>query len=101
MLKTGARLRSQVCTTEVIVVRAGSGDVTLTCGGQPMIDPAGSPAEGLTPAGDLAGGTMIGKRYTDTAGSVEVLATKSGEGSLALGDEVLALKSAKPLPSSD
>jgi hypothetical protein len=100
-LKTGARLRSQVCSTEVIVVRGGSGDVTLTCGGQPMIDTSQQPADGLAPASDLRDGTILGKRYTDSANTVEVLATKSGDGSLALGDEVLALKSAKPLPSSD
>ena len=36
-LRTGARLRSQVDATEVIVVRAPSREVNLTCGGAPMI----------------------------------------------------------------
>lgn len=101
MLKTGARLRSQACATEVIVVRAGNSDAALTCGGHPMLELSDVAAEGLTTAENLKGGTQLGKRYTDAANTVEVLVTKPGEGSLALGETVLALKSAKPLPSSD
>ena len=37
----------------------------------------------------------------DEGGSLELLCTKPGEGSLALGDQLLSLKEAKPLPSSD
>ena len=46
-VEAGLRLRSQVCATEVIVVR-GAGDIDLRCGGQPMIfatTPAGSCAQ--------------------------------------------------------
>ena len=50
---------------------------------------------------DAKGGTQIGKRYVDEAGTLELLCTKPGEGSLALGEEQLSLKEAKPLPSSD
>ena len=35
-LKAGTRLRSNVCTTEAMVVAAPTGDVDLTCGGAPM-----------------------------------------------------------------
>ena len=59
------------------------------------------------PAGDASldpaakEGTQIGKRYVDEGGTLELLCTKPGEGSLALGDQLLSLKEAKPLPSSD
>ena len=100
-LKNGARLRSQVDATEVIVVRAAEGDVTLSCGGHPMVEMAASPAEGLAVADGLDGGTQLGKRYTNEAGGVEVLVTKPGTGTLTLDGESLEIKSAKPLPASD
>lgn len=101
MLNTGARLRSQVCATEVIVVRAGSPDATLTCGGHPMLALSETAAEGLALAENFKGGTQLGKRYIDAANTLEVLVTKPGAGSIALGETVLELKTAKPLPSSD
>ncbi|WP_330256240.1 hypothetical protein OG874_17755 [Nocardia sp. NBC_00565] len=101
MLKTGARLQSQVCSTQVIIVRAGSADVALQCGGYPMLELSETPAEGLTAAAGFAEGTAIGKRYVNADGTVEVLATKAGAGSLALDGTALTLKAAKPLPSSD
>lgn len=102
-LKPGLRLRSAVDTTELIVVRAPSGDVEvdLACGGAPMV-PAGTdvPDGGaVDPA--WAGGTLMGKRYADETVGVELLCTKAGEGSLALNGEALGVKDAKPLPSSD
>ena len=48
-----------------------------------------------------AAGSALGKRYVSQAGDLEVLCTKPGQGSLALGGTLLALKEAKPLPSSD
>lgn len=101
MLKNGARLQSQVCDTQVIVVRATDPDAVLTCGGAAMVEIGATPAEGLTIDPNAADGTAIGKRYVDEADTIEVLATKGGQGSLALGGVPLALKSAKPLPSSD
>lgn len=96
----GTRLRSVVCTTEVIVVRATAGDVDVRCGGLGMV-----PIDQQTPAGSLdpahSGGTGLGKRYVDSDGALELLCTKAGEGSLAVGDEPMVLKEAKPLPSSD
>lgn len=100
-LRPGVRLRSQTCATEVIVVRPGAGTVALTCGGEPMIDHAASPA-GLEPAATLAGGTQVGKRYTAEADpTVEVLVTKAGAGTLADGAVPLVVKTARPLPASD
>lgn len=101
MLKTGSRLQSQVCDTQVIVIKAPAGEVELACGGHPMIDVGQSPAAGLTAAGGLDGGTQLGKRYVDAEDTVEVLVTKPGAGSLSLDGTALDIKSAKPLPSSD
>lgn len=98
-LRPGARFQSTVCTTEVIVVK-GTGQVELTCGGSPMV-PAGSGERGGEPSADASGGTLLGKRYGDDGETVEVLCTKAGEGSLALGGAALAVKVTKPLPASD
>jgi len=99
-LKPGLRLRSQVCDTEVVVVKA-AGAVDLTCGGAPMVgkDHPADPAATLDP--DRSGGTLLGKRYTDGAATVEILCAKAGAGTLALDGEPLAVKSAKALPASD
>jgi hypothetical protein len=99
-LTAGSRLRGQADTTEVVVVRAPEGDIDLRCGGHPMIA-LGSEANGsLTVEDGFAEGTKLGKRYVDDSG-LELLCTKPGEGSLSVGDVVLGLKEAKPLPSSD
>ena len=48
-MKPGARFRSSVCDVEVIVIKAGSSEVDLRCGGREML-PAGTPQpEGQTP----------------------------------------------------
>lgn len=95
-MKPGSRLKSTACDSEVVVIRYGSG--TLTCGGAPMSEGGGDAAE-LDPA--QAGGTVIGKRYVDAAGTVELLCVKPGKGTLALDGTALQLKEAKPLPASD
>ena len=100
LLKPGTRLRSAVCATEVIVVRAPADDVELSCGGAPLV-PIGTDA----PAGELdpahSGGTRLGKRYADEELGLEVLCTKPGDGSLSVGGTALPEKDAKPLPASD
>jgi hypothetical protein len=99
-MKTGTRLRSQVCTTEAIIIRAGSLDEPPTCGGRPMV-PIGQETELLPPLDGLADGNDLGKRYTDESGSVELLVTKAGQGTLGIGSTPLHRKDAKPLPASD
>ena len=100
-LKAGSRLRSVVCATEVMVIQAPDGNLDLCCGGGAMI------AIGEEPSGDATldpaakGGTQIGKRYVNASGDLELLCTKPGEGSLTAAGAALALKEAKPLPSSD
>ncbi len=99
-LKAGTQLKSAVGTAEVVVIRAPDESVTLTSGGRPMV----AKDDDATP-GDIApgseGSVLLGKRYVDEAGTIEILCTKPGNGALALDGKVLEVKSAKPLPSSD
>ncbi len=99
-LKAGTRMRSAVCTTEVMVIAAPGDDIELTCGGAAMIGITEDPAGGDVDSGH-ADGTLLGKRYVNEAGDLELLCTKPGDGSLASGGAALVLKEAKALPSSD
>lgn len=99
-LKPGSRFRSQVCETEVVVVKVGSGG-ELTCGGVPVV-PLDAAVDGSAPMVDsLDGGTLLGKRYVDETSGVEILCVKPGAGSLGVDGRPLELKTAKALPSSD
>ena len=98
-VKAGSRIRSVTCATEVVVVK-GAGELDLRCGGEPMVELGAEAGEG-SPRSPFDGGTLMGKRYVDGGGSIELLCTKPGAGSLSLGDEPLSLKEAKPLPASD
>ncbi len=100
MIKTGTRLQSQVCDTQVIVVRSSERLDDLRAGGVPMVplDAENSADAQLDP--NFSGGTVMGKRYIDDSGA-ELLVTKAGAGSLSIGDTPLELKTAKPLPASD
>ncbi|HVW79935.1 MAG TPA: hypothetical protein VHB69_03220 [Mycobacteriales bacterium] len=102
-LKSGQRLRSQVCTTEVIVVRVPADDLELACGGAPMVELGSEVPEAGAPAEGLADGTLLGKRYTtdDADGTLELLVTKGGAGTLTGNGVPLVTKESKPLPSSD
>jgi hypothetical protein len=103
MIKNGTRLQSQVCDTQVIVVRSADSLDDLRAGGAPMV-PVGSEGAGpdsdLSLDADFSGGTLMGKRYVDDGGA-EVLVTKAGAGSLSIGTTPLEIKEAKPLPASD
>lgn len=100
-IKTGARLRSAVCSTEVIVVKATPGEVDLRCGGAPMLAASETRDPSRLPDEAFAAGTLMGKRYADEAMGLELLVTKPGSGTLTLADQPVQLKDAKPLPSSD
>jgi hypothetical protein len=101
-LRIGARLRSQVDATEIIIVRVPPRELTLTCGGHPMIDVKAERQAGLTLDASLATGSPVGKRFTHPDDqTLEVLVTKGGDGTLADGTTALVLKEAKQLPSSD
>lgn len=103
MIKNGTRLQSQVCDTQVIVVRASDALDDLRIGGHPAV-PLGTESTGKDPGltldDALAGGTLMGKRYVDADGA-EVLVTKAGKGTLTVGSTPLEIKEAKPLPASD
>lgn len=100
MIKNGTRLQSQVCDTQVIVVKAADSLDDLRCGGLPMLPLDAARPDGATPDPAFADGNAMGKRYVD-AGEAEVLVTKAGAGTLTVGTTALALKEAKPLPASD
>jgi hypothetical protein len=100
MIKNGTRLQSQVCDTQVIVVRSADSLDDLRAGGVPMVplDAQKSADAIIDPA--FSDGNVMGKRYVDENGA-EVLVTKAGAGTLSIGTTALNLKEAKPLPASD
>jgi len=100
-LKAGSRLQSQVCATQIIVVKAPADAVDVTCGGVSMLEPGSEPDADATAAEGMTGGTGMGKRYVDADDTIEVLCTKPGDGTLGLGEIALNLKEAKVLPASD
>ena len=100
MIKNGTRLQSQVCDTQVIVVRTSDALDDLRAGGAPMIALDASPDDGLRLDEAYADGPSMGKRYVDDDGA-EILVTKAGEGTLCIGSTPLEVKEAKPLPASD
>jgi hypothetical protein len=99
------RLRSVVCSTEVLVIRAPEEALDVRCGGAAMVALEAAPESEAGPQGGsvpaLAEGTKTGKRYASEAHGLELLCTKAGQGSLSVGDERLETKAPKPLPSSD
>ena len=100
-VKPGARFQSAVCDTQVAIVKSGVPTLDLRCGGAPM-QPVGADRDGTaTPSAGLDVGSQMGKRYVNADETVEVLCTKPGDGTLAIEDEALELKDAKPLPASD
>ena len=98
-LTPGTRLKSTVCTTEIMVITAPAEDVEITCGGEPMSQ--GEDGNGGSVREDRADGSVIGKRYTNEEGSLEVLCVKAGEGSLWAGAAAMKVKDATKLPKTD
>lgn len=99
--KVGQTLVSTVDDTTVIVVRAPQDDVVLTCGGAPLVDKAEKPAALTSSDPSQQDGSLLGKRYADEVAGIELLCTKAGKGTLALGGVALPVKDAKALPASD
>jgi hypothetical protein len=100
MIKNGTRLQSQVCDTQVIVVRSADSLDDLRAGGAPMVPLDGEKSADATIDPAFSDGNVMGKRYVDESGA-EVLVTKAGAGTLSIGTTPLNLKEAKPLPASD
>jgi hypothetical protein len=100
MIKNGTRLQSQVCDTQVIVVRSADSLDDLRAGGVPLVPLDADKSADATIDPQFADGNAMGKRYVDESGA-EVLVTKAGAGTLSVGTTALSLKEAKPLPASD
>jgi hypothetical protein len=101
-LRPGEQLASTVCTTRVAVIRV-QGRPLIACGGEPMVPAASArpPAASGSASKGADAVTLIGKRYTDAAGTVELLCTSSGAGALSCDGAPMTVKAAKPLPASD
>jgi hypothetical protein len=100
MIKNGTRLQSQVCDTQVIVVRTTDSLDDLRAGGVPMVPLDGEKDTDAVLDPAFSAGSLMGKRYVDDGGA-EVLVTKAGSGTLSIGTAALTVKEAKPLPASD
>jgi hypothetical protein len=100
-IKPGLRLKSAVCATEVMVIRAPAGEALIACGGAEMLAGSDAAAAGLALDPKWAQGSLIGKRYVDAEERYELLCTKAGAGGLSLNGAALEVKQAKALPSSD
>ena len=100
-MKAGLRLKSCVCSTEIMVIRVPVIQADVRCGGVAMV----APTEAVPPDVRLdptqAQGTLIGKRYIDAQDRVEVLCTQGGAGSLTFDGVAMTVKQPKALPSSD
>lgn len=98
-LTPGTRLKSAVCTTEIMIITAPADDIEINCGGEPM-DPDGEGNGGAVHQ-DHSDGSILGKRYTNEEGTLEVLCVKGGEGSLSAGGSAMKVKDATKLPKTD
>jgi len=98
IIKAGTKLSSTVCQTQIMALRVPADALEIACGGALMMEEDG---EKGTPDSQLAGGTLVGKRYVDEAETMEFLCTRGGEGTIQVNGIALDVKQAKQLPSSD
>jgi hypothetical protein len=99
-LRPGEQLAAEGTTVRVIVIRApADARPSITCGGRPMT-PVTTPPSGARAEAD-PGGPVLGKRYVDAAGAVELLCTSPGPGELGCDGAPMTLKAANALPASD
>jgi len=96
-LKPGLKLKAAGTSAEFIVISGPAREVELTCAGAHLtVDGSGGAGAPAVDA-DL----LIGKRYSDDEGTIELLCTVSGAGPLVYDGRLLGAKAAKALPSSD
>ncbi|MGC7101476.1 hypothetical protein ACPZ19_42955 [Amycolatopsis lurida] len=101
-LRPGDQLASTVCTTRVVVVRAPAGGTQeVCCGGSPMVPAASAAARAPAGGGEAGAATLLGKRYADADGTLELLCVSSGSGELTCGGVPMTVKAVTPLPASD
>src|SRR3546814_10396170 len=96
-MKVGQRLKSPVCTTNVVVVRAA--EVTLSCGGAPMVEKLEGEPSGEVAAG-LDGGTNLGNCSLHAASGLAVMCVAAGAVSVSVDCVVLELKAPMLMPPS-
>lgn len=100
--RPGDQLASEAHGTRVIVIRAPSGESpAITCAGTPMVPASTVPPGGIGSATVPDPVTLIGKRYVDADGALELLCIASGSGELAADGVPMTTKAAKSLPASD
>ena len=97
----GARLRSAVGATEVVVIKPPQSEGDLTCAGVPMVPRDDGASSSSSPAAAPGEATIIGKRYSEESSGIEVLCSQAGDGPLAFGGVTLTVNAPKPLPASD
>ena len=97
--KPGVKLSSTVCKTQIMALRVPAEELDISCGGAPM--QVGEPEALGEIDASASGGTLVGKRYTDEAETMEFLCTRGGDGSIAVAGYTIDIKAAKKLPSSD
>jgi hypothetical protein len=87
----------------MIVVKAPREPIVITIGGAPVsTDPAGERTVAGSGASSESGtGSLLGKRYVDATGTLELLCTRAGPGLPAAEGDVLTVKSVTPLPATD
>jgi hypothetical protein len=85
----------------VIVIKASSDDIDIRCGGVAMLRAADASerTEDLKPG--FSQPSLLGKRYSWRPLGLEVLVTQAGDGTLAVGEQVMDMESPRELPSSD
>lgn len=94
MLRAGTRLKSQVDSTELLVVRAPGTNTVVYCGGRPMLEQTHADATDSAPAGAESGN--FGRRFHASDRQLEVLVIKSGSGELTADAEPLVAKEPAP-----
>lgn len=80
----GQQLRSQVCTTRIVVLELGTADATPHCGDVPMCPAPAPPCSEAVEADGRTGATVAGTIYRDGVTGLTVRCTRSGAGTLSV-----------------
>ena len=100
-LKAGTRLRSATDACEVVVVKAPAEPVDLRCGGHPFLPAdAEATAESIEAGFDQAAPSWASATATRSSAS-RSCAPRPAKDAISVGETVLDVKGAKPLPASD
>ena len=100
-INAGMRLKSTVCSAEVVVIKTPSEGEAIGCGGELMCELSSAGFDALPLKDAQENYALLGKRYVDEESGLELLCSKQGLGMLSFEGRELVLKQPKPLPSSD